>query len=161
MTALGPILLASTLVVPTAFFVACFFSRLRPAALALQWLAPIPALLAAIAALASGPFDLEAPELKLSLRLDLPAALLLAVSALLWITVGSGAVLGEAERPEPRAAVSWLLTMIGGLGVFVADDLLSFYLVYALVSIPAYGMFAFDPSPARRGPAASTWPSPF
>ena len=38
--------------------------------------------------------------------------------------------------------------MIGSLGVFVADDLLSFYLVYALVSIPAYGMFAFDPSPA-------------
>ncbi len=43
--------------------------------------------------------------------------------------------------------------MIGSLGVFVADDLLSFYLVYALVSIPAYGMFAFDPSPetARAG----------
>ncbi len=29
--------------------------------------------------------------------------------------------------------------MIGSLGVFVADDLLSFYLFYALVSIPAYG----------------------
>ena len=40
--------------------------------------------------------------------------------------------------------------MIGSLGVFVADDLLSFYLVYALVSIPAYGMFAFDPSPATQ-----------
>jgi len=148
MTALGPILLAASLGAPTAFFVACFFSRLRPAALALQWLAPIPALLAAIAALASGPFDLEAPALKLILRLDLPAALLLAVSALLWIAVGAGAFLDRAERPEPRAALCWLLTMIGSLGVFVADDLLSFYLVYALVSIPAYGMFAFDPSPA-------------
>jgi formate hydrogenlyase subunit 3/multisubunit Na+/H+ antiporter MnhD subunit len=40
--------------------------------------------------------------------------------------------------------------MIGSLGVFVADDLLSFYLVYALVSIPAYGMFAFDPSPETQ-----------
>ena len=84
-----------------------------------------------------GPFDLEAPALKLSLRLDLPAALLLAVSALLWIAVGAGAFRERDERPEPRAAVSWLLTMIGSLGVFVADDLLSFYLVYALVSIPA------------------------
>jgi formate hydrogenlyase subunit 3/multisubunit Na+/H+ antiporter MnhD subunit len=40
--------------------------------------------------------------------------------------------------------------MIGSLGVFVADDLLSFYLVYALVSIPAYGMFAFDQSPVTQ-----------
>jgi formate hydrogenlyase subunit 3/multisubunit Na+/H+ antiporter MnhD subunit len=150
MTALGPFLLAASLAAPTAFFVACFFPSLRSAALALQWLAPIPALLAAVAALASGPFDLAAPALKLSLRLDLPGAMLLAASALLWIAVGAGAFLGRIERPEPRAAVSWLLTIIGGLGVFVADDLLSFYLVYALVSIPAYGMFAFDPSPATR-----------
>jgi hypothetical protein len=49
MTAVGPILLALTLAAPTAFFVACFFGPLRPIALALQWLAPIPALLAAIA----------------------------------------------------------------------------------------------------------------
>jgi formate hydrogenlyase subunit 3/multisubunit Na+/H+ antiporter MnhD subunit len=76
--------------------------------------------------------------------------MVLAASALLWIAVGAGAFLGRAERPEPRAAVSWLLTMIGSLGVFVADDLLSFYLVYALVSIPAYGMFAFDPSFATQ-----------
>jgi formate hydrogenlyase subunit 3/multisubunit Na+/H+ antiporter MnhD subunit len=149
-TALGPILLTSTLAVPSAFFVACFFPRLRDGALALHWIAPIPALLAAIGALTGGPFDLEAPALKLSLRLDLPAALLLAVSALLWIAVGAGAFRDEAERPKPQAAVSWLLTMIGSVGVFVADDLLSFYLVYALVSVPAYGMFAFDPSPETQ-----------
>ena len=150
MSALGAILLAASLAVPATFFVVCFFRRLRPAALALQWLAPVPAFLAAVAALAGGPFDLEAPVLKLSLRLDLPAALLLAVSALIWIAVGAGAFRDRAERPEPPAAVSWLLTMIGSLGVFVADDLLSFYLVYALVSIPAYGMFAFDPSPETQ-----------
>ncbi len=150
MTALGPILLTSTLAVPSAFFVACFVPRLRDGALALHWIAPIPALLAATAALTAGPFNLEAPALKLSLRLDLPAALLLAVSAFLWIVIGAGSFLGRTERPEPRAAFCWLLTMIGSLGVFVADDLLSFYLVYALVSIPAYGMFAFDPSPATQ-----------
>ena len=83
MTAVAPILLAVSLAAPTALFVACFFRRLRPAALALQWLAPLPALLAANFALAGGPFDLEAPALKLTLRLDLPAALMLAASALL------------------------------------------------------------------------------
>ena len=150
MTGVGPILLAATLAVPTAFFVACFFPRLRADTLALQWLAPIPAFVAAVAALVGGPFDFEAPALKLSLRLDLPAALLLGVSALLWIAVGAGAFVERSERPEPRAALCWLLTLIGSLGVFVADDLLSFYLVYALVSIPAYGMFAFDASPETQ-----------
>ncbi|HTX65762.1 MAG TPA: proton-conducting transporter membrane subunit, partial [Opitutaceae bacterium] len=153
MTGIGASLLAATVAVPVAFFVACFFLRLRDAALAWQWLAPLPALLAAPAALAGGPFDFEAPALKLSLRLDLPAALLLAVSALLWIAVGAGAFLKPSDRPEPPIAISWLLTMIGSLGVFVADDLLSFYFFYALASIPAWGMFAFDPSPetARAG----------
>ena len=150
MTAIGPVLLAASVAVPTAFFLACLFPRLRDGALALQWLAPIPALIAAIAVLAAGRLDLEAPALKLSLRLDLPAALLLAVSALLWIAVGAGAFVDRSERLEPRAAISWLLTLIGSLGVFVADDLLSFYLVYALVSIPAYGMFAFDASPETQ-----------
>ena len=144
----GSFLLAASLAAPTAVLAACLLPRLRPAALALQGYAPIPTLFAALAALIDGPFDLEAPALKLSLRLDLPAALLLAVSAIRWIAVASGVFAEPDERPEPRVAVSWLLTMIGSLGVFVADDLLSFYLFYALVSIPAWGMFAFDPSPA-------------
>jgi formate hydrogenlyase subunit 3/multisubunit Na+/H+ antiporter MnhD subunit len=150
MTEIGPLLLAASLLTPAAFLAACLIRSLRPAALRLQALAPIPALAAAIVALLDGPLDLEAPALKLSLRLDLPAALLLAVSALLWIVVGSGAFLARPERLEPRVAVSWLLTLTGSLCVFLADDLPSFYLVYALVSIPAYGMFAFDPAPATQ-----------
>ncbi|RBP11988.1 formate hydrogenlyase subunit 3/multisubunit Na+/H+ antiporter MnhD subunit [Roseiarcus fermentans] len=150
MSLLGPILLAATLAVPAAFLAACFVPRWRDEALAWQWLAPVPALLAAAAALVAGPFDLSAPALKLSLRLDLPAALLLAVSALLWIAVGAGVLRAPAAPLDRRVAVSWLLTLIGSLGVFVADDLLSFYLVYALVSIPAWGLFAFDPAPETQ-----------
>jgi NADH:ubiquinone oxidoreductase subunit 4 (subunit M) len=46
-------------------------------------------------------------------------------------------------RPNgKRFAVCWLLTMIGSLGDFIAADLLTFYLVYALVSIPAFGLIA-------------------
>ena len=40
--------------------------------------------------------------------------------------------------------------MIGSLGVFIADDLLSFYLVYALVSIPAWGMIVLDDGPESK-----------
>ena len=40
--------------------------------------------------------------------------------------------------------------MAGSLGVFVAADLLTFYLVYALVSIPAYVLIADDDAPASK-----------
>ena len=37
--------------------------------------------------------------------------------------------------------------MAGSLGVFIAADLLTFYLVYALVSVPAYYLVAHDEEP--------------
>ena len=40
--------------------------------------------------------------------------------------------------------------MTGSLGVFVAADLLTFYLVYALVSIPAYELIVRDGAPRSR-----------
>ena len=40
--------------------------------------------------------------------------------------------------------------MAGSLGVFIAADLLTFYLVYALVSVPAYYLVAHDEEAASR-----------
>jgi formate hydrogenlyase subunit 3/multisubunit Na+/H+ antiporter MnhD subunit len=84
----------------------------------------------------------------MSLRLDLPGALILAVVSLMWIVVGAATFSGEARKPNERFAVSWLLTLTGSLGVFVAADLLTFYLLYALVSIPAYELIVRDGSPS-------------
>ena len=145
---LGPPLLAATLAVPLLFLAACLSGRLRSAALALQWLAPIPALGAAILAIGGGPFGVDWPALRVSLRLDLPGALILAVVSLMWIVVGAATFSGEARKPNERFAVSWLLTLSGSLGVFVAADLLTFYLLYALVSIPAYELIVRDGSPS-------------
>ena len=148
--ALGPWLLAAALAVPLLFLAACLIGRLRDEALALQWLAPVPALAAAILAVVGGPFGFEAPALRLSLRLDLPGALLLAVASLLWIVVGAAVFASPGGRPNARFAVSWLLTMAGSLGVFIAADLLTFYLVYALVSIPAYELIVGDGAPSSK-----------
>src|SRR5271157_835612 len=142
---LGPWLLAATLAVPLLFLAACLSGRLRGAALALQWLAPVPALAAAILAIGGGPFAVDWPALRMSLKLDLPGALILAAASLLWIVIGA-TFSGEARKPNQRLAVSWLLTLTGSLGVFVAADLLTFYLVYALVSIPAYELIVRDGS---------------
>jgi len=56
---LGPWLLAATLAVPLLFLAACLSERLRNAALALQWLAPMPALGAAILTIGAGPFAVD------------------------------------------------------------------------------------------------------
>jgi formate hydrogenlyase subunit 3/multisubunit Na+/H+ antiporter MnhD subunit len=148
--ALGPFLLAASLALPLAFLATCFFAGLRHRALDLQWLAPVPALCAALLAMMGGPFSFEAQALRLSLSLDRPGALLLGAAALLWIVVGAATFTYWKKWPGQRFAVCWLLTMTGSIGVFIAADLLSFYLFYALVSIPAYGLIVDDDAPATK-----------
>jgi formate hydrogenlyase subunit 3/multisubunit Na+/H+ antiporter MnhD subunit len=79
----------------------------------------------------------------MSLWLDRPGGMLLAAAALVWLIVSVFALGNAAGKPNAdRFAVSWLLTMAGSVGVFIAADLLTFYLVYALVSVPAYYLVA-------------------
>ncbi|MGH6930954.1 MAG: complex I subunit 5 family protein [Dongiaceae bacterium] len=142
---LGPSLLAATLATPLAMLAACLSQKLRRHALVLQWLAPLPALAAALLAIGGTPLAFEQPALRVSLWLDTPGAMLLAVVALLWIATSVTAFAETRGRPNAgRFAVCWLLTLTGSLGVFIAADLLTFYLVYALVSIPAFGLIAHD-----------------
>ena len=150
-------LLVATLAAPAIFLAACCVATWRPRALSWQFLAPAPGLAAGVFGLSHPPVSVDFPGLGLSLTLDPPGALLLAFAALLWM--GVTAALWRDRAPDARLGVSWLLTMIGSLGVFVAADLVSFYLVYALVSLPAYGLIAFSDDPEKRGPAQSTWPS--
>ena len=142
---LGPTLLVLALATPVVLLAACLSSGLRRHALALLPFAPIPALGAALLALAAGPFAYELPQLRMSFALDTPGAMLLLVCALLWI--GAGVYAAAELRGQPNAArfaICWLLTLIGSLGVFIAADLLTFYFVYALVSIPAFGLIAHE-----------------
>jgi formate hydrogenlyase subunit 3/multisubunit Na+/H+ antiporter MnhD subunit len=141
MTDLRTTLLVASLVVPFAFLAACLLQGLRERALALQWLAPLPALAAGLIGLSGEPLTCDLPVIGFTLFLDASGALILSVAALLWVIVS--AALCRDGWPDNRFAVSWLLTMSGNIGVFVAGDLVSFYLFYALVSIPAYGLFAF------------------
>ena len=42
------------------------------------------------------------------------------------------------------------MTLTGSLGVFIAADMVSFYLFYTLVSLAAYGLVIFDGTAASR-----------
>ena len=147
----GPGLLIATLAAPLVVLVIFLAPGSRVLARAITPIAAAPALTAAALAIGGAPFGAELPALRVNLWLDRPGGLLLAAAALVWL-IASVFALREAQggANADRFAVSWLLTMAGSLGVFIAADLLSFYLVYALVSVPAYYLVAHDEDPASR-----------
>ena len=147
----GPRLLVAALAAPLVVLAIFLVPSLRGLARAITPLAAAPALGAAALAIGGAPFGVELPVLRVSLWLDQPGGLLLLAAALVWLIVSLFALREGQGRPNAdRFAVSWLLTMAGSLGVFIAADLLTFYLVYALVSVPAYYLVAHDEEPASR-----------
>jgi formate hydrogenlyase subunit 3/multisubunit Na+/H+ antiporter MnhD subunit len=147
-------LLIATLAAPLVVLAVFLMPGLRGLARAITPLAAAPAFAAAALAIGGAPFGADLPALRVSLWLDQPGGLVLLAAALVWLIVSLFALKEGQGRPNAdRFAVSWLLTMAGSLGVFIAADLLTFYLVYALVSVPAYYLVAHDddPSSIRAG----------
>jgi formate hydrogenlyase subunit 3/multisubunit Na+/H+ antiporter MnhD subunit len=141
----GSGLLIAAFAAPFVILAASLLPSLRAFAWAMTPLAPVLAIPAAALAIWGAPFGAELPILRASLWLDRPGGMLLAAAALVWLIGSVFARTNGAGRPNAdRFAASWPLTMAGSLGVFIAADLLTFYLVYALVSVPAYYLIAND-----------------
>lgn len=139
------LLLLAAIAAPVAMLLACLSRAARARMPALLVLAPLPALAAALFASAGAPLVLFPSPLRMTLTLDRPGAILLGAAALLWIVAGAYA--GVCLRGEPNAgrfAEWWLLTLSGSLGVFMAADLVSFYLTYSVVSLAAWGLIVHD-----------------
>jgi formate hydrogenlyase subunit 3/multisubunit Na+/H+ antiporter MnhD subunit len=151
------LLLVLTPLAPLLLLAAALHPALRPRLPGLLWLAPLPALAAALLAGDGPPLVMYAAWLRLTLVLDPPAALLLGVCALLWSAAGAyvAAYLGRRDDVD-GFAVWWLLTMCGSLGVFVAADLLTFYLTFAVASLAAVGLIVHDGTERARRAAATT-----
>ena len=144
-------LLAGSLAVPVAMLLACVFRRARHHMPSLLALAPLPALAAALLVSPGTMLVLPEPPFRMTLALDGPGAMLLGVSALLWIAAGAYAsIYLRADPNAGRFAEWWLLTLAGNIGVFVAADLVSFYLTYSVVSLAAWGLIVHDGTPASR-----------
>jgi multicomponent Na+:H+ antiporter subunit A len=143
-------LLGFALGLPLVMLLACLSPRLKARMPALLAIAPIPALAAALLA-AGGMLELPPLLPGLRLALDVPGAILLGVVALLWISAGCFATAWLRGRPDGgRFALWWLATLTGSIGVFMAADLVSFYLVFSLVSLAAYGLIVDDGTPRAR-----------
>ena len=144
----GPETLAVALVAPLLLLLACAPRRLRKFGPLYLIVGPLFALAASVFANDSGPLVLNQMIYPIVLVLDPPGALLLGVTAFLWTAAGIFAAVSMREEAKRGAfAAFWLATLIGNIGVFMAADVASFYLFFALVSLPAYGFIVM------RGPA--------
>jgi multicomponent Na+:H+ antiporter subunit A len=142
-------LLVAALATPLAMLAACISRRVRNVMPTLLAFAPMPALAAAFLTHGGAPLVLFPPPLRMTLTLGEPAAILLGAAALLWILAGAYAATYLQGRPGAgRFAEWWLLTLAGSLGVFMAADLVSFYLTYSVVSLAAYGLIVHDGTPS-------------
>ena len=148
-------LLSATLALPLVMLAACLSPHLRNRMPALLAFAPLPAVAAALNEFGGTTLVLPRALLGLTFVLDRSGAMLLGASALLWIAAGAYAAVFLRGHPDSgRFAVWWLMTLTGSLGIFIAADLMSFYLFFTLVSLAAYGLVVFDgTSDAKRAGA--------
>lgn len=144
-------LLAGAIVLPLAMLFACVSASGRRHMTSWLWLAPLPALTAAIFGSWNFPLILSRTPDRLSLMLDPSGCMLMMAASALWIAAGAS-VPGffRGKRIGGSFPVCWLLTLIGSIGIFLAADLASFLVFYALVSLPAYGLITYDGTPAAR-----------
>ena len=119
-----------------------------------EWLAPLsplPALLLALAARDGLVADLPWLLLGSRFMLDETGRLFLGFTAVVWLLAGwyaRGYLAGD-----PRRHVFWsfyLATAAGNLGVCLAGDAASFYLLFALMTFAAYGLVIHSGSAEAR-----------
>ena len=135
----GPILPLIVFSWPLLLAVLSLVPKFRGKALRLLPLAPLPALLLVV----TGETGVEThiPYLLLGMVLETGsvAMLLLGMTAVLWLMAGIYAQEYMAKTPnQPRFVAFWCLTLSGNLGVFLAADVATFYLAFAMVSLAAY-----------------------
>jgi len=114
-------------------------------------LGPLPALLVGLALPAGTMLELPWLFLGTTLGLDGTSRAFLVFSAVIWLAAGIDAA-ARLRRPEDglRFHVPFLLAMAGNLWLIVGQDLVSFYVGYAIMGLAAYGLVVYDGSPAAR-----------
>ena len=137
----APLLLAAALLVRT----------LRPIALALAPLAALPALGLTLFAGSGGGAEFPWLLLGASFGLTTTTRVFLLFTAILWTLAGlyARSYMGE-DAKRYRFFAFYLVTMTGNLGLVMARDLASFYLLFTLMSLTAYGLVGHEGTAKAR-----------
>jgi formate hydrogenlyase subunit 3/multisubunit Na+/H+ antiporter MnhD subunit len=119
-------------------------SRLRSMAV---WLSPWAAVPAVGFAVWQPESTVVIPWLVLGTRLGIDpiARVFLLFTAVLWVSAGIYArAYLRGDEAQPRFFAFFLVTMSGNFGLILAQDLVSFYLFFALMSFAAYGLVVHE-----------------
>ena len=144
-------LLVAAVALPFAMLFACLSANGRKNIASWLWVAPVPALAAALFASWNSPVILSGAPFHVTLALDASGCILMIAASLLWIAAGASVPGFFRERGIGGSfPVCWLLTLTGSMGIFLAADLASFLVFYALVSLPAYGLVTYDGTPVTH-----------
>ena len=124
---------------PLALLLLTPIRHVRPLLFALLPVAPMPALAAALLLpiATSWPLPFYSPQALLVLAE--PGRLFLGVAALLWSLAGVFAC-ASIEARRGGFAGWWLATLGGNMLLFLAADLWTFYLAFALLSLATFGL---------------------
>ncbi|CAB3767189.1 proton-conducting transporter membrane subunit [Paraburkholderia humisilvae] len=144
-------LMAAAVGLPLLMLLLCASAPLRRRLPAWFAIAPLPALAAAVCASPSEMLRFGNSRFALRFALDTSGALLLGTAALLWLFAGIFAtrVLRDRERID-GFVVCWFMAMTGCVGVFLAADLIGFYLMLAVLSVGASGLVLQGDGPDAR-----------
>ena len=138
---LSQALLAAAVGLPLLMLLLCASASVRRRLPSWFAIAALPALAAAVGASQSETLTLGHSGFALSFALDTPGALLLGTAALLWVFAGIYAARYVRGREDIDGfVVCWFMALTGSVGVFLAADLIGFYLMLAVLSVGASGL---------------------
>jgi len=132
---------------PLLIALALMIGPTRRAGLALAPLAPAPAVLATFLVAPSSVLEVPWLFLGTHIGLDETSRAFLLLTSVLWFVAGIYAR-GYFPSISPRVPflVFFLLAMAGNLGLIVAQDIVTFYSFFALMSLASYGLIVSERS---------------
>lgn len=145
---IGPALPLAALIWPLLIGLVAALPAVRAHALRLLPFAPLPALWLALVGIDGSTL---APDLLLGITLGAarPAALLFGLTAILWFAAAIHAQGSMKNTQNPAVFTGfWCLTLAGNLGVFLAQDVATFYVAFAAVSLSAYFLVVHEGTPS-------------
>ncbi|MFN3750294.1 MAG: complex I subunit 5 family protein [Thiobacillus sp.] len=131
----------ATFLLPLALIPFVLAPATRNTALRFAPWTPLPALGLAVLTTPDWAIDLPGVLVGVRLGLDATGRLFLFFTALVWLLAGwfaRGWLAGDAR--QPRFWTFFLATQAGNLGLCLALDAVSFYVLFALMSFSAYGL---------------------
>jgi multicomponent Na+:H+ antiporter subunit A len=142
-------LMAATVLVPLLLLLATVSARCRQATFELLASAPLPALAAALFATDGSTLVFRGlSDRQFGFVLDAPARLLLGAAAALWM---ASALYASGDRGDQqyrtRFSVCWLIALTGCVGVFMAADMVSFYILLTMLTLGAGGLIIYGDAP--------------